>query len=79
MKTLATIALLGLSFVAGQQQPQPDLFKVEVIRQRSVDPEFNGLHFQLTLGELERDEGHVGVFLTQRELKEAWNGKFIIE
>ena len=77
MKTLATIALLGLSFVAGQQQP--DLFKVEVIRQRSVDPEFNGLHFQLTLGQLERDEGHVGVFLTQRELKEAWNGKFILE
>ena len=77
MKTLATIALIGLSFVAGQQQP--DLFKVEVIRQRSVDPEFNGLHFQLTLGELERDEGHVGLFLTKKDLKEAWNGKFILE
>ena len=77
MKTLATIALIGLSFVAGQQQP--DLFKVEVIRQRSVDPEFNGLHFQLTLGQLERDEGHVGVFLTKKDLKEAWNGKFILE
>ena len=77
MKTLATIALIGLSFVAGQQQP--DLFKVEVIRQRSVDPEFNGLHFQLTLGELERDEGHVSVFLTKKDLKEARNGKFILE
>lgn len=47
-----------------------DWIKIE--RQRSKDPEFNGLFFECKIEKKDIENGYVRFFLTKDELSKAW-------
>lgn len=61
--------LLAFAAFAPDRPAEPT---IEITRQRSSDPNFNGLHFQVELTQQEIDDGRFGLFLTRKDLKEAW-------
>ena len=76
LKNLSIIALLSLQAITVQpaKQPQPQPW-VTMERQRSTDPQFDGL--MMTFHEF-IDEEHnqpLSVFLESQDLRKAWKAK----
>ena len=72
MKTL-TITLLALVLVASPKQ-----FELTANRQRSNDPDYNGIMFRVQLDDRAIKEGEVSFFLTRADLKQAWEKELSI-